>query len=86
MPTLKQLRNKIDKIDTDIIKKVSQRNELSVKIWKLKSKLKHKVFDSKREQKLMLLHEKICRHYNLKTTFIKKLFRIIMVNSRELQK
>lgn len=86
MITIKQLRDKIDKIDTDIIKKLSQRKILSLKIGKIKSKFEKKVIDNKREEKLILRYEKLCSEYKLQPTFIKKLFKIIIANSRELQK
>lgn len=86
MLTIKQLREKIDKIDADIIRKISQRKILSIKIGKIKSKFGTKVIDNKREEKLMLRYEKLCLEYELQSTFIKKVFKIIITNSRELQK
>ncbi len=86
MLTIKQLRDKIDKTDADIIKKLSQRKTLSIKIGEMKSKLGKKVINNKREKELMLRYEKLCLEYKLQATFIKKLFKIIIANSRELQK
>jgi chorismate mutase len=86
MLTIKQLRDKIDKIDANIIKKLSQREILSRKIGKLKSKLNKKIIDNKREETLIRRYEKLCSKYQLKSFFIKKLFKLIIVNSRKLQK
>lgn len=86
MLTIKQLRGKIDKIDADIIKKLSRRKVLSIKIGKIKSKLKTKVVDNKREEQLMRYYEKLCSEFNLQPSFVKKLFKIIISNSKELQK
>ena len=86
MLTIKQLRDKIDKIDTDIIKKISQRRVLSIKIGKIKSKIDKKVIDKKREEKLILRYEKLCLEYKLQSSFVKKIFKIIIANSRGLQK
>ena len=58
MLTIKQLRDKIDKIDANIIKKLSQRKILSIKIGKIKSTFGKKVIDNKREEKLILRYEK----------------------------
>lgn len=86
MLTIKQLRDKIDKIDADIIKKLSQRKSLSIKIGKIKSKLDIRVVDNKREKQLMRYYEKLCSEFNLQSSFVKKLFEIIISNSKELQK
>lgn len=86
MTSIKKLRDKIDKIDVDIIKKISQRNIVSKKIGKLKAKLNKKVFDREREKQLMLRYKKLCHQYELSPIFIKKLFKLIIVNSRRLQK
>lgn len=86
MKTIKQLRDDIDKIDADIIKKLSQRKIISEKIGKQKVKLNKKITDNKREEKIFLRYEKLSAKYNLQATFVKKLFKLIIVNSRQLQK
>ena len=84
--TIKQLREKIDKIDADIIKKLSQRKKLALKIGKLKSKSEKSVIDKKREQQLINYYKKLCVKYNLQPQFVLKIFKLIIVNSRKLQK
>lgn len=83
MTSIKKLR---EKIDADIIDKISQRNILSIKIGQLKTKLDKDVFDKKREEEQMLYYKKICNQYQLSPSFIKGLFRLIIINSRKLQK
>lgn len=82
---INKLREKIDKIDSSIIKKLSQRSILSVKIGKMKSKMGRKVKDNKREEKLMQYYEKLCAQHHLHPLFVKKLFKLIIANSRDLQ-
>ncbi len=84
--TIKQLRDKIDKIDADIINKLSQRKNLSLKIGKIKSKNEESVIDKKREQQLINYYEKLCAKYKLQPKFVQKIFKLIIVNSRKLQK
>ena len=83
---IKQLRDKIDKIDAGIIKKLAQRKALSLKTGKLKAKSDKKVLDVQREAALMLRYEKLCAEYQLDAIFVKKIFKIIITNSRTLQK
>ncbi|HEX4045621.1 MAG TPA: chorismate mutase [Gammaproteobacteria bacterium] len=85
MSTLIQLRNKIDKIDAAIIKKLAQRNKIAQKIGKLKAQSGKKVLDNKREQQLMRYHESLCEQYQLSAVFVKRLFKMIIAYSRRLQ-
>lgn len=86
MITIQKLRYKIDKIDADIIKKLSQRKNLSIQIGHIKSQCAKQVIDNKREEKMFIHFEKLCSEYQLHPSFIKKLFKIIISNSRKLQK
>lgn len=86
MLTIKQLRKKIDDIDSAIIKKLSARQKLSIKIGKLKNKSGQKVIDVKREIKLMHLYKNLSNKYQLQEDFVKRLFTLIIKNSRKVQK
>lgn len=86
MSKIQQLRNKIDKIDTDIIKKLSERKNISIKIGQLKSQSDIGIKDNKREKELILNYEKLSCEYQLQLNFVKKLFKLIISNSRALQK
>lgn len=86
MLTIKQLRKKIDAIDSSIIKKLSARQKLSIKIGKLKNKSGDKIIDAKREIKLMHLYETLSHKYHLQEAFVKRVFKIIINNSRNMQK
>lgn len=86
MDKINKLRNKINKIDADIIKRLSQRKALSVQIGELKKTLNGEIEDVKREQELLEGYEKLCLQYQLKPEFIKELFEMIIKNSRDLQR
>lgn len=85
MMTIEKLRNQIDRIDGNIIKNISRRNKLSKRIGELKAKLGLQVFDSKREEKLMRYYDMLCAEYQVSPRFVKRLFKIIINNSRGLQ-
>lgn len=85
MTTIKELRKKIDAIDDAIIKKIAQRNALVIKIGKIKHQTNSKVLDTKREEQLIARYEKLSLTYSLKADFIKRLFKMIIANSRQLQ-
>lgn len=84
--TLKQLRKRIDQIDARIIKQLSQRRDLSLKIGQLKITLGKNVLDKKRESAIKEWHRKLCNRYQLPYSFVKKIFDLIIKNSRNLQK
>jgi chorismate mutase len=84
--TIKQLRKKIDAIDASIIKKLSARQKLSIKIGKLKNKSGNKIIDAKREVQLMHMYETLSNKYQLQEDYIKRLFKIIISTSRKVQK
>lgn len=86
MATISELRKKINKIDESIIKKLSARKKFAIKIGKIKEKLKIKVTDNKREKELMQFYKKLSNEHELQPEFIKKLFKMIIANSRKLQK
>lgn len=86
MTTIKKLRDRIDKIDENIIKKLSQRKILSEKVGELKLKLSRNIIDHKREEQLIKRYKKLSDLYHLQPEFVLKLFKIIMRNSRKLQK
>jgi len=86
METIKDLRKKINAVDQTIIKKLSLRNKLVIKIGKLKEKTGKKITDIKRERELMFFYEELSKQYQLEPSFVKKLFILIIANSRKTQK
>ena len=86
MATLNQLRERIKKIDSAIIKKIAERQRLSKEIGLLKHKTRKRIVDLTREQDLMEYYENLCVQYHLQPSIIKRLFKIIIVYSRKLQK
>lgn len=86
MPTLKELRAQIDKLDASIIKKLAIRKQLALKIGKLKMQLGQDIVDKKREKTLFEFYNKLSKELKLDPFFIRKLFSMIIIHSRRLQK
>jgi chorismate mutase len=85
MSTIKELRSKVNKVDAAIIKKLATRTKLIKKIGALKTKSGKKITDKKREQELMQFYQQISLDYQLDPIFIKKLFKLIIAESRRAQ-
>ena len=86
MLTVEQLREKIERIDAEIIEKLAAREELSKQIGQLKSKEGKDVIDQLHEKTLFERYEKLCERYKLKPAYVKRLFKTIIANSRMIQK
>lgn len=86
MQTIKRLRSQIDRIDENIIKNLAKREKMVIRIGQLKSKSSKKIIDTDREHYLMHLYEKLSLAYALKPSYVKRLFKIIITNSRKLQR
>lgn len=86
MTDIQKFRDKIDKIDLAIIKKLAQRKKLSIKIGQLKKKENKIIKVLIREKAMMKNYDILCHKYNLQKSFIKEIFKIIISNSKKLQK
>jgi chorismate mutase len=86
MKNLTLLREKIDKIDEAIIKKLAMREKISRKIGIIKSTVRKPIKDSQREAQQKKQYEQLCLLYQLDVVFINRLFRDIIAHSREIQK
>ncbi|MCW8398621.1 chorismate mutase [Legionella sp. PATHC038] len=86
MPTLEELRKQIEQTDACIIEILAKRQELSKQIGALKSQEGKKVLDRSREKQLFEYYEHLSKQYHLQEEFINRLFKIIISNSRKVQK
>lgn len=83
---MKELRDKIDKIDEIIIKKLSQRISTAKQIGLLKIKLNKPVLDKKREAELARMYKRLCAHYKVDKELVSTLFKLIISHSRTVQR
>ncbi|KTC82298.1 chorismate mutase [Legionella cherrii] len=86
MPTLEELRKQIEQADACIIEILAKRQELSKQIGALKSQEGKKVLDRSREKQLFEYYDHLSKQYHLQEEFINRLFKIIISNSRKVQK
>lgn len=85
MTTIEQIRKKIEQIDEVIIEKIAEREKLSTKIGQLKRKDNTEIIDVTREKKLFEFYKNLSEKYKLPQTLIKKIFKIIIAHSRQVQ-
>lgn len=83
---LELLRSKIERIDAEIIEHLAQRDDLAKQIGQLKMANGCEVIDLFREQKLFEFYQQLSEKYQLSSSFIKQLFKIIIDHSRHVQK
>ncbi|WP_454782621.1 chorismate mutase [Legionella sp. WA2022007384] len=86
MQTLEELRKQIEQTDADLIEILAKRQELSKQIGALKSKEGKKITDRSREKQLFEYYEHLSEQYHLQQEFIYRVFKIIIANSRKVQK
>lgn len=84
---LKQAREDIDKIDTEIIELVAKRLELAKEIAEIKKKLKLPLEDKEREEELLQSRIKTVKEFGYDDAeFVKHLFVLLIKKSKEIQK
>jgi len=83
---MQQTRKQIDGIDKKLIKLLSKRMKLAIKLGKFKKKESLPVLDKKREEKMLKKLEKQAKKQGLDTKFINKLYKEIFKESRRVQK
>lgn len=86
MKNIKQIREKIEKIDKQIITLLKKRLKLSEKIAREKIQNGLKILDTFREKELSGIYEKTAKTLGISEKFIQNLFRIIFKESRSKQK
>lgn len=77
------LRKKINKLDSKLIKILEKRFAVCKKIGKYKSKRGILILDKKREKEII---KNLCKKTNFSRDFVKKLFCLILGESKKLQK
>ncbi len=82
---MKEVREKINQIDEEIIRLLADRRKLSLKIIKLKNEEKSAIRDAEREKELLSHIIKIGKKYSLDSQYISKIFREIIDDSVKLQ-
>lgn len=83
---LQNLRLIINKLDDLIIQSVARRMAVSRTVGTVKKLNGMKIKDPKREKQLQALHKKLAKKHNITYSTLEKIFRLIMDESRKIQK
>ena len=86
MDLLGKYRKQLDKIDNKIIKLLHLRHTASKEIGKIKVQRNIPTYDKEREEKLLKEIEEEADKYDLDKHFINAIFKVILENSKEIQK
>jgi len=86
MGKLERYRKKINKINEKIIKLISKRNGVSLKIGEYKKNNNIPVLDLAREKEVFRKLDELAVKYNVDKKMVRSIFSEIIVGSRKLQK
>jgi monofunctional chorismate mutase len=78
-----EFRREVDEVDSQIIKLLEKRSEMSKQIGAYKKQNNIEIIDKKRERELI---ENLQNTSSLDKNFIKELYNLIIRNSREIQR
>ena len=86
MPTIEQLRQKIEMPIAEFIEKLAKRQELSKQIGQLKLSEGKEIIDLSQEKKLYEFYKTLSEKNKLQQAFVNRVFKIIIAYSRKVQK
>lgn len=79
------IRIGIDEVDNDIVTLLARRRELVIDLAKIKKELNVPIYDRQREQALVDRVKKWGAEHKLNEEFVEVVFRLIVMNSKEVQ-
>jgi chorismate mutase len=82
---LDAIRAGIDKADDEIVRQLAKRRDLVIKLARIKKVLDIPIYDRKREQALVDRVKAWGKSHDLNEEFVEVLFRLIVMNSKEVQ-
>jgi len=82
---LDRIRTGIDEVDNGIVALLARRRGLVIELAKIKKVLDVPIYDRKREQALVDRVKKAGAEQKLNEEFVEVLFRLIVMNSKEVQ-
>ncbi len=82
---MEKYRKKINKVDSEIIKLLAKRRELSREIIRLKNEIQSSIRDIAREKELLTQLIELGKKEGLDSEFVKKVFHEIIDDSVKLQ-
>lgn len=82
MRQIEKIRKQIDKIDDEILNRLSERLRLAIKISRFKSKIRD---DSREKEIILRVRKKANELWPLRPEFSVQIFRLIIEESRSIQ-
>lgn len=82
---LDAIRTGIDKVDNEIVRQLAKRREFVIQLARIKKVLEIPIYDRKREQALVDRVKAWGAEHELNEEFVEVLFRLIIMNSKEVQ-
>lgn len=82
---LARIRRGIDGVDDGIVRLLARRRALVIELAKIKKELSLPIYDRKREQALVERVKKWGRKHKLNEEFVEVVFRLVVMNSKEVQ-
>lgn len=83
---LKECRNEIDNIDSQLFELLSERFEIVKNVVEYKIENNLEIYQKNREEEIFLKVEKLCKNNNVNIEFGVELITLIMNESKRLQK
>jgi len=83
---LELLRKKINKVDHQLLIIMAKRMKIVNQIKKLKKKERMAIENKQREKQVLIRLKKLAKKLNLSVVFVDKLFKIIIEESKRVQK
>ncbi len=80
---LKNLRQKIDKIDQKLIKILAERFKITKKVGEYKKKYHLPVSDKKREKEIFLNRKLLAKKFGLDPILVERIFKLIIKNVKK---
>ena len=82
---LERIRTGIDEVDNGIVELLARRRTLVIELAQIKKTLEVPIYDRKREQALVDRVKKWGAEHKLNEEFVEVVFRLIVMNSKEVQ-
>ncbi|MBI3565731.1 MAG: chorismate mutase [Elusimicrobia bacterium] len=82
---LARIRAGIDGVDDGVVRLLARRRALVIELAKIKKELSLPIYDRAREQALIDRVKKWGRKHELNEEFVEVLFRLVVMNSKEVQ-
>ena len=82
---LERIRTGIDEVDNGIVELLARRRTLVIELAQIKKTLDVPIYDRKREQALVDRVKKWGAEHKLNEEFVEVVFRLIVMNSKEVQ-